>query len=268
MPVVVHDLPAEQYHRSAGVSNSALKAFRRSPAHYRARHHKSTKALRFGSLLHMAALEPELLRASIAVEPKLDARTKEGKALRAKFAEDNAGKDIVSDSDHAMLVGISRSLEEHKASREILRGPALRESSAYSIHERTGLLTRSRFDMLPNGADFIFDLKSCEDAGREAFSKALSEYRYYVQAPFYLDNATRCGEPRKRFIFCAVEKEEPFAVALWEVDQDSIEQGRDEYEAQLSLFAECVEYDSWPAYSSKIETISLPKYKLKIKTLN
>jgi hypothetical protein len=264
IPALVAELSESTYHAAPGVSNSQLKEFRRSPAHFRATIGKDsrTAAKAFGRLLHMAALEPERLAESIAVEPRIDRRTKVGKAEAAKFAEENAGKEIVSAWDAAMLHGIGRSLAEHGAARELIRATGLHEVSAFCRHEETGLLLRSRFDIMPHESDILADLKSTEDASREAFAKSIHDFRYYVQAPFYLDNATRCGRERSRFIFIACEKEPPYAVAVWELDAESIEIGREEYQAQLKLFAECVEFDSWPAYSSRIESISLPAWKI------
>jgi len=261
-PCLINDLPSGSYHSAPGVSASNLKAFRRTPAHYVASlsNRKETPALRLGSLFHTATLEPDVFEKTVVVSEKFDRRTTVGKAMAADFEERNTGKTIIDSVELETVQGMAKSIREHKEARKRLGLPGKSEVSAFVKHEETGLLLRSRFDWLPDEGDAIVDLKSTEDASASEFMRTLVNYRYYVQAAYYIDNARRAGREINRFIFIVAEKSEPFAVAVYELGQDAIQKGREEYQAQLSLFAECVEFDSWPAYSAQLEPITLPEW--------
>jgi exodeoxyribonuclease VIII len=61
-------------------------------------------------------------------------------------------------------------------------------------------------------------------------------------------------------LFIAVEKEPPFAVGLYNLDAESIEIGRQKNEQNLVRLQECIEANNYPAYSTEIQTISLPNW--------
>jgi len=63
-------------------------------------------------------------------------------------------------------------------------------------------------------------------------------------------------------MFVFIEKKPPYAVAVYELDEESVEKGRELYAQDLKLYKECKEWDHWPAYSSKVQTLSLPKWAL------
>ena len=83
----VHHITNDDYHGSEGLSRSALWKFHKIPALYQ--HEKlnplyikpeQTPAMVFGNLLHCLVLEPEDFESTYAVAPKVDKRTKDGKA--------------------------------------------------------------------------------------------------------------------------------------------------------------------------------------------
>jgi hypothetical protein len=62
------------------------------------------------------------------------------------------------------------------------------------------------------------------------------------------------------FVFIAVEKTAPYAVGVYCLDAASIAVGRERNMKHLDLFEACHTSGKWPAYSSEIETISLPAW--------
>lgn len=148
--------------------------------------------------------------------------------------------------------------------------------------------------VLERGNNMVVDLKTCEDASLEGFSKSIANWRYDVQHPYYLDGLRealrqgnceppaegaaelsaywtdketgvlcRCrpdfwrGHPN-HFIFIAVEKKPPYAVGVYKLDEESVDLGRAVYRADLKRYAECLANDNWPGYGDKIQTISVP----------
>lgn len=85
---------------------------------------------------------------------------------------------------------------------------------------------------------------------------------YDIQAAFYVDGIRAVTGMELPFLFIAVEKEAPHAVAVYRADPEVIEVGRKKYRAALQLLKWCQESESWPAYQpgGEIELISLPRW--------
>lgn len=66
-------------------------------------------------------------------------------------------------------------------------------------------------------------------------------------------------------IFIAVEKEPPYNVELYELDDEAIEAGRQEYLKDIETYKECLKTDTWHGYTTeqKINILSLPAWALK-----
>ena len=109
--------------------------------------------------------------------------------------------------------------------------------------------------------DLIVDLKSTEDASAAGFSRSCANYRYHVQAAYYLDIANAVMDRRfTAFVFIAVEKSPPYQVAVYHADYEMIMAGRMEYRRLVDLYHECRVFDHWPGLNDgRIEAISLPR---------
>jgi exodeoxyribonuclease VIII len=115
----------------------------------------------------------------------------------------------------------------------------------------------------------IADLKSAIDAGRRGFTRALGNLGYHRKAAFYVDgmrqamgswSTAHAEVDYDHFLFIAFEKIAPFAVAVYHLDPDYVEIGRDQCNAMLRLYAECKAADKWPAYPTDITLISAPEW--------
>ena len=90
---------------------------------------------------------------------------------------------------------------------------------------------------------------SCDELSVRGLVEALMRYRRITGI--------------RRFVFIAAEKEPPFGIACYELDQQAIDLGNEIIDAQLATFRECQALNSWPCYSSSTETLSLPTWALK-----
>lgn len=261
----IHSMPAEAYHAAEGVSRSMLEdiAPPSTPAHYHSRHilkeneQEESPALRMGSLVHRAVLEPETMEGAFVVKPDgLSFVTKEGKAWKAE----QEGKAILTAKEAAMLDRISQSVRRHPAASRLLKGAEF-ERSLFA--EDKGLLLKSRFDILPKTGNVIADLKTCERADLDSVEKSIGKYGYHRQAAFYLKVANLLGLERTHFVFIFVEKTPPYAVACYSPLPEIVEAGRMCIEADLLRLRQCVEADRWPAYSDGIEGAGLPAWQMK-----
>ena len=265
-PGVYEGIPNAEYHCGPGISKSGLDLVHRSPMHYHAvvtaaNDRTPTAAQELGTAAHALILEPGVFADSYVLAPKFDRRTKEGKAASAEFDAENEGKICLQPEAWEQLHAMASAVHSHQAAHALLTScPGEAEKSVYWIDATTGVLCRCRPDWWRD--DFIIpDLKTTEDASPEGFAKSMANYRYDVQAAFYMDGIQAAtGKRPKSFVFIAVEKKPPYAVGVYVLDSESLELGRAQYQHDLRIFAECERTGEWPGYGDKIQTISLPAW--------
>lgn len=264
-PGLLRGLTFDEYARIDAANSSMLKLFRRSAAHAReamVRPSDQTDEQRIGHVCHAAILEPERFEAEFIPAPKVDKRTREGKATWATFQADHAGHTVVAEAEFDLARALRDSVWAHPTARLLLQGKGLNEVVSVWRDPVTGLLCKSRYDRMTalNGWSVIVDLKTAADASRRAFERSIAYYGYAEQAAFYLDGANALAPRERKFIFIAVEKVRPYAVAVYELDEDAVQLGRDDYQRHLRTYAECVATGQWPGYPDGIDLISLPPW--------
>jgi len=261
---LISGLENEVYHASPGLSKSDLDRIARSPAHYVAAKQEvasPTPAMRFGTAVHVAVLEPELFRGTYAMAPVVDRRTKAGKEAWEEFQA--SGKQPLTSDEWAAIAGMRDSVMALPAVTRILSGGEA-EMSLFHYLDDLGVRAKIRPDWANSDIATLFDLKTTRDASPDQFAKSCATFRYHVQAAFYSDVwRMRTGQPVRAFVFCAVEKEPPYAAALYVLDDEAIQAGRRSYRYDLETYATCREADEWPAYSTDVETLSLPAWALR-----
>ena len=258
MPDNVHDMPAELYHSTKALSKSGLDQFRKSPAHFRAWQDgiatiESTPAMEFGTAAHMAVLEPQKFIAKYTVFTG-DRRTKEGKAAWQAIID--GGKTPLSQDQWDSVNGVASAVLAHPAAAELIAGIPSHGFEVSYFDNWMGVKVKARIDGLCK--DYIIDLKTTQDASPSAFAKSVAQFRYHVQAAWY-QTITKVN----RFVFIAVEKEAPYGVACYELDQQAIDLGVQIIDETLPMFRECEALNSWPCYSSVTQTLSLPAWAMK-----
>ena len=252
-------LPEAQYRAAEGISKSALDyvAPPRTPAHYKAYidgllRVETTPAMKLGQMIHRAILEPDALE--VAVKPEgLNLATKEGREWKAAQT-----KTIITQDEYVTIKGMRDSVHAHPAVKRVLAN-AKTEVSLFANGE-DGVLRKARIDALPESGNVIVDVKSCQSADPDLMAKSVVSYRYDVQAAYYLDICRLLGIDKSEFLFVCVEKQPPFAVAVYALDQDAIEWGRKQYQRDLAAIANCESKDEWPSFTTDITTLALPAW--------
>lgn len=257
----IHDLTMDAYQRSEGVSKSMLDKLAHpfTPAHLRAYldepRPEPTEAMKYGSILHAALLEPDTIAGAFSIKPEgLDGRTKDGKAWIAE----QGGKPIITQEQATAIDRSVANLWKHPQAKRYL-GAADFERSLFAKDEH-GTLRKGRLDILPKAGNVILDLKTCESAARQDFEKAIENYRYFVQASYYVDLCQLLGIDRSRFVFICVEKKPPYLVAMHSMDLYDMEAGRELYKRDLAVYRQCKASGDWYGYPETIETIGRPAW--------
>lgn len=268
IPFGLHrDVPEDVYHEKIlGLANKgALDQIARSPAHYLAwvtgkLARDESPALAFGKALHCRILEPSKFGKLYVVEPDFgDCRKTDNKKRRDDWRAEHAGATPLEAETMAALEGIAESIKAHPVASTLFTGGAA-EVTAKWTDPATGIVCKARGDFWDESINTLVDLKSTEDARAPEFSRSVHRYRYHVQESFYRDGFALAGGSIEHFVFVAVEKRPPYAVAVYQLDDDAIFRGESDYSRDLRRMAECIERDKWPAYSDEIQELGLPKY--------
>lgn len=267
-PGVYANVPAEVYHRWDAISNSRLGLLDRSPAHLAEslRTPKpSSPAQVLGTITHCAVLEPADFDKLYVAGPEGDKRTKDVKAayeaLEAQYGEDY----VLRPKDHALCVGVRESFRRKVRANALLTGRGENELSLVWIDPMTGRKCKARLDRrspdIAGGA--IVDLKSTRDARKRPFAKALYQYGYHRQGAMYLDACRVLGIEAQHYVIAAYEKEPPYPVALYRLDDGTLDAGMVDFLRLMRLYDECATKNEWPtapSYPDTIEDIAIPSY--------
>jgi len=258
------------YHGGIGLSKSGLDALARSPLHYWAKYldpnrepTEPTAAMKLGTAIHTAVLEPDEFANRHHVAPQVDRRTKDGKAMweEAVAKAEAAGAELISAADAEVCQRISAQVRSHPTARKVF-GVGEAEMSVYWTDKETGVLCKCRPDWL--ALPMVVDLKSTDDASRDAFMRSAWNWRYHVQAAWYMDGIEQAtGQRADAFVFGAFEKAAPFACAFYFADQAMLEIGRAECRRLLRVYADCLAADKWPGYDTAVTPLSVPAWALK-----
>lgn len=252
------------YHALDAVGKSDLDLIARSPLHWKQRafSREETSAMRLGSAVHCAVLEPGAFENRYVQMPQhIDRRTKAGKDEYAEFLAAHDGKHILGVEDMDLCLSVADAVRSHPRAAALLSAgqpevSALWKDPGFSVR------CRARFDWItPDG--LLLDLKTTQDASPRGFAKSCANFRYHVQAAWYLDAyQAATGDLPMGFVFIAVEKTAPYAVALYELDAEAIELGRMTAFRDLARYANAREFDTWPGYAESIQPLSLPRWAL------
>lgn len=260
----------DAYHGGPGISKSGLDLIARSPLHYWSRYldpartpTEPTPAMRLGTAIHTAVLEPAEFARRHHVAPVCDRRTKDGKAAweAATMAAEAAGAELISAADAQVCTAIADIVRSHPTARKLFT-TGQSEMSCYWTDAETGLLCKCRPDWL--NLPFIVDLKSTEDASADGFQRSAWNWRYWVQAAWYMDGVEQAtGMRPDAFVFGAFEKAPPYACAFYYADPVMLDMGRAEYRKLLRVLADCVAADRWPGYDADVRALTVPIWALK-----
>lgn len=262
-PGLYFDIPQEKYFAHDAASNSTLSRMEPTPAHcleYMNNPPKASEAMTFGSLVHALVFEPHLVNERYARRPEgINRRTKAGKAQWTQFESEAAGREIVTHWDYMNAQTLASKVKNHPSLKPLL---ANGKPEVVALWNDNGRPCKCRIDFVTND-DVIVDLKTTIDASEYGFAKSIAKYGYYRQEAMYRDGyEAATGRKPKRFIFVAVETKKPYGIAIYELDEISVQVGREEYQQRLAKFFECRALNAWPGYSQSVSEISLPLWKL------
>jgi exodeoxyribonuclease VIII len=252
----IHAITNEQYHSSEGISRSDLMRFKKSPMHFKHKQSlKETPSLIIGELVHTLVLEPNFFNDRYIVNPGFDRRTKEGKIEHAEFITASEGKRIVEANHFTEASKMAGAVNNHMFKQYLSQGYRV-ENSIFFRHELTGLQCKVRPDAWLG--DIVIDLKTTADASFRSFQSSAYNYGYYLQAGMIKRALESLNKPIKNFIFVAVEKEAPYAIGIYKLDDEALEFGANEFDTLMVELNKYIQKNEFPDYG--IQTLSIPAW--------
>lgn len=255
----VYQISNEEYQAVPALSKGTIvKLDEKSPAHTKSKG-ETTPAMRFGTIVHHAVLEPDLFAQRYVVEPKCDKRTKAGKeAYHGFMGSLQPNQEVVTQEEMDVVIKMADQVHAHPKAKTLLTG-GIAELSVFWKEPTYGFLCKCRPDYLITKAGKCIDYKSTVNASPKGFAKSIANFKYHFQVSWYLRGINQViSEKVDRFIFIAQEKTEPYAVACYECNAKDIEFAERKIEPLLELWANCEAFDDWPAYGDEIMELSLP----------
>ena len=267
----------EQYHANAAISHSKLECYRRRPALYYKKYVAKTLpppeesgAFRLGSAVHCAVLEEKEFASRYVLKPDCDRRTKEGKIQFAEFSAQHAGKTLLDADEMAQVVAMREAVAAHPIASQLLGDGHAEMTWRKEQSNALGAL-QCRTDWfssfgceLTGGEPYALDLKTVESLDSDAFrnfERAAFSYGYHRQAGFYLPLINEIYQrPVSRIFYVAVEKCEPYGVAVYKLADDAIARGQDENIADLVRLRRSLETNDWPNIELTVHELKLPAW--------
>lgn len=275
---VFPEMTNDEHHSHDAIGSSGLKLIAKTPFHYWAQYRDpnrkpraQTKALRIGSMVHTATLEPHLFDETFTVLPEgLDRRTTEGKRIWAEIVATN--KEPLTDAEFQDGKAMAEAVHRHPVTRVLFeRCQAQTEVSIFWVDTETGVNCKIRPDimvepcsMFPNG--LLADLKTTEDASPVEFAKSVWNWEMHLQAAIYPEGfmAAFGTQAPPDFLWLAQEKSAPYANKYYACTPELSAYGMKEVNRLRRIYADCLQADRWPAYPPEVEPIALPAWADKV----
>jgi hypothetical protein len=263
---VVYCQPDPEYRRATGESQSHLKSILVSPAHYDATKRRkffSSSVMTIGTATHCKALEgDDAFEANFVRKPdNIKYTTKEGRDWRdsqgRKTILVNDGKDRQWDSVVGMTDAL-RQLDWFDPSQEDYR--KYNEVSIY--WQEYGIPCKARLDRVVVTDDevIVLDLKTTDSVSFEKFQTKMVDLGYDFQAAWYTHAAKLIWNKPTRFVFVAIERNEPHTIDIFEVSDEIMREARFKNESALKILKECRAENQWPTRQPSLKLLEYPRW--------
>lgn len=280
-----------------------LLKLRLSPRHFQAHvngeiDEAESKAMRLGTMLHMALLEPFKFSETYTKTPTFETpfpetieEIKEWLSLRGTqaptklkkgdlielaisvdptfktqtqaIADRVSGKTVLSDGDWDIITKTRDEAMRHPLIRAMLEGKngeLVCERRLWG--EAEGVTISGQPDLI--AGNMVIDIKRTFQSSPEAFMSSAFKYGYHVQAALYLELVNTLTGREHGFAWWTFESQAPYCAGFLVPDEAVLEAGRMEARRLLRLYKDCKKSDSWPGpagFSPKM--MSLKEWQLR-----
>jgi len=274
---LVDGMPMDEYLAVQALSaGSARKLLPPStPASFREdqKHGRTSDGMDFGKVAHSVVLEgvdlTDLANADgLVVVDAADWRTNAAKDAKATARAE--GKPALLAKQLPQVRAMAEQILANDMAAALFdpeTGKA--EQSMFWAHKRTGHPRKGRLDKLParrpSGRLIIPDYKTTDASADAAeFGRTVVNLGYAQQLAGYEEGVLALElDDDPLFLFVVQETRPPYLVNVLEVPDDGLRIARELNLWACSVYAECVERDTWPGYPAEVQTIQLPSWWLR-----
>lgn len=254
---------AEYRSKKEFLSSSDIKTLLENPYNFKNEIvREQTDNLILGSLIHTLILEPNVYERDYKEMSELNAKTKEGKELKAKLEQEakEQNKSLISVDLKTKAFNVVEAFKKTKI-YNLFKENGESELSIFDKIE--GVPCKCRPDYYIKDKNIILDLKTTNlqgGASADGFIKAVANFKYYIQAALYLELTQA-----KEFYFVILETNAPFMCGVYKLDKQSLEFGLSEIKRAFEIYnnidkyKEAVYLDFENDYKI-IQELTLPNY--------
>lgn len=240
------EMSTDEYHNDkSAVNYSALKYMDKSEHAFAMAYwgdkKEANKAMKFGSIAHMAVLEGEKFKARYQVMPEFVGKTKTGEITTSKNSTDvklqiaewtaklPQGSVIVTQEEQEdLLQAIESILSIDDAVKILQKGKP--EVIGYWTDEETGINCRMMNDVLTFNFKVWLDFKTTQDSDWAMFRKSVENLHYDLQVAMYFEGIKNItGVEPQALYWLAAELKPPYEAKLHEISPIYLEIGRMKY---------------------------------------
>jgi exodeoxyribonuclease VIII len=258
---VISTMTESEYRSLPALNASRFKAYIRSPFHFfNQKEVETTEAMRIGTAIHTACLEPERFTDTVAFLPDVDGRTTEGKAIKKAFEAGAVGKTILKAESEAVVKRAVNAILTHSLWQN-MKSADLRKEQVL-LGKLMGQGCKARLDIIDLENGIIRDIKSCDDASGEKFKYTVKDRLYWVQAGFYCLLAEEVYRKPFGFEFIAVETSDPSSCVFHKVDDNDLSEWKAIVKNKMVDYGDSKSMDLWEMpRSGVLGSINLSQYK-------
>jgi len=258
-------MTAETDYRAVKAINiSSLKYMRHSPSmyQYRLQHAQESDSMAFGTLAHLLTLEPHRFERDVAVwTSRTEAGAmspRRGKAWDA-FVAEHAGKTLVTENEYLDASALAAAVRANPAAmRYLVDGAA--EVPLYWEWPVGPCKGRLDFVTRVDGKTVVVGLKTSRDCRPIPFGSQAFKLGYHLQWAWYHDGYETAHGEFPRMVEIVVDSSEPHHVVVYDIPDEVLEYGRQEYQALLETLGHCRETGDWPGPARGEVTFTLPTW--------
>jgi len=256
----------DEYREDPALNVSRLALMADSPKHYQINAPLESDAVNFGTICHLAILEPMKFKSLYVVEPDTilgEERNNRLKAHREYMdkwrADQGEGAVILKPQEMESLTGILLSLaDEIKANRGKLSLAEVFSSGEFEVplvRDFNGRPCKGKADIVVNSKTMgkvVLDVKKVgrpKGASSQEFGRVISNLHYDAKAAWYQDIFEA-----DNFVWIALEEKAPHAIGIYDANP-FYEIGKRKYKQWLERLAECEAKNDWPFYTCGVEPI-------------
>lgn len=255
-PGIYPDLPFEQYLAIDAASKSKLWTLHsKTPAHCLTET-EPTREMDWGTAAHVALLEPDRFASAVLSGPA-DRRGKKW----SEFCDANPGKLVLPEPEFDRIMAMQNTVMQNPTLRALTTRAGVSEASALWVDPDTGVLCRCRPDRYVESLSMMAELKTTNDASPDGFRRTAMRMGYDLGDVMYSEGWNRAGGGEvEDFIFIVVEREPPYAHAIYQLDEPARLRGRTIMQRALLTYQQCKAADRWPGYPAEVSRLNFPQW--------